>query len=53
MIDARFKPLPDITVYDLAVILAQTMKQPIFFSVDQWKELPLPIKRHFEPLKDA
>lgn len=54
MIKARFVPKEDITVYELAQVVAK-MRGPtevVCFGRQQWETLAPGIKRHFE-LEDA
>lgn len=44
----RFTPQPDITTYELAVILSKTMVQPIAFPWGAWETIDPSIQRHFK-----
>lgn len=48
-IEAWFVPTEDITVYELAIIVKQTMypSHKVVFSTEQWNELESDLKRHF------
>lgn len=47
-IEARFEPQPDITVYELAVIVSKTMAQPVKFEWGIWETIDPAIRRHFK-----
>lgn len=46
--EVRFVPQPDITVYELAVILSKTMKQPVIIPWDVWPTIDSSIQRHLK-----
>ena len=44
----RFIPKHDITPYELALIIAKTMRQPIVIPWDVWPTIDQSIRRHFK-----
>ena len=51
-----FVPLPDITPYELAIIMIKSDPRASFqngciFTAEQWLELPKGVKRHFHLVK--
>jgi hypothetical protein len=50
-IEAKFNPLPDITAYELAIIVSKRtgyQTGTVRFDPDKWENLDHSIKRHFE-----
>lgn len=48
--EARFKPLPDISAYELAVIVMKTiptLNQPVSFPHGSWETIDPMVRRHF------
>ena len=55
MIYCNYRPKPDITAYELAVLLPGLVRSPgvfgtgfVTFTTSEWDEMPSHVQRHFE-----
>ena len=55
MVYCSYRPKPDITAYELAVLLPCLVRSPgafgtgfVTFTSSEWEEIPVDVQRHFD-----